>query len=192
MGITRPAFQKLWAHCKISGETGLALSGILQNFSPKSKEMEEPIAAEAHYAALKHMYEAGAPINALIGHRIEVGPSQAVVTWDVDERFFHAGGSLHGSMYFKMLDDAAFFAASSLERGFFMLTATFQIQMFRPVTQGSLQAHGKVVVPGKMLVHASAELLDERGRLVAAGQGTFARSGWPLQTVQAYQAVAGV
>ncbi len=88
-----------------------------------------------HFAALERMYMAG-PINRLYRPEISVSEGGAVVEMDVSEDFFHAGRSLHGSVYFKMLDDAAFFAANSLEREVFVLTASFTTRFRRPVRGG--------------------------------------------------------
>lgn len=133
------------------------------------------------------MYNAGAAINQVILHRVAIAEGSAEVFWTVEPQFFHAAGSLHGSIYFKMLDDAAFFAANSVEREVFVLTATMNVQFFKPVTGGRLSASGKVVAAGKVLIHAHSELRDDRNRLVATGQGTFARSNLRLQDISAYQ-----
>ena len=66
-----------------------------------------------------------APINDFYEPRIEIHEAEAVIEAEVSRRFFHAAEAVHGSVYFKMLDDAAFFAASSLEREVFVLTTTF-------------------------------------------------------------------
>jgi uncharacterized protein (TIGR00369 family) len=141
---------------------------------------------EQHFRALEQMYNEGAPINQLILHRVTVSEGKAQVRWEVDGRFFHAAASLHGSLYFKMLDDAAFFAANSIEREVFVLTATLNVQFFKPVVGGVLVSEGWVTVPGRTLIHAHSELRDEKGRLVAAGQGTFARSAVRLRDISGY------
>ena len=140
-----------------------------------------------HYRGLEWMYNESAAINSLTKHRVAISDTRATVTWQVNPQFFHAAGSLHGSMYFKMLDDAAFFAANSIEREVFVLTATMNIQLFRPVTGGSLTATGWITVPGKTLIHAQSELRDDRDKLVAAGQGTFSRSNVPLMSLEGYR-----
>ena len=50
------------------------------------------------------------------------GAGQARITFTIDERVFHAAGAAHGTSYFKMLDDAAFYAANSLVTDRFLLT----------------------------------------------------------------------
>ena len=70
---------------------------------------------DPHFQALEKMY-LDAPINAFYDPRIEVSDAEAIVEIEVSERLFHSAQGVHGSVYFKMLDDAAFFAASSLEK----------------------------------------------------------------------------
>ena len=68
--------------------------------------------AALHYRRAARMYRY-APINAAERHesRVRVGAGTAVATAPVKEEFCHTAGGLHGSGYFKLLDDAAFFAA---------------------------------------------------------------------------------
>ena len=142
---------------------------------------------DAHHRALEQMYHS-APINQVILHRLTVGEGEATLRWEVDGRFFHAAGSLHGSGYFKMLDDAAFFACSSLEREVFMLTTHFEVELLRRVTGGHLTAEGRVTLQEGSQMEAESELKDEQGRVVARGKGSFVRSRILLTTVEAYRA----
>ena len=70
---------------------------------------------DPHFQALERMYLA-APINRIYRPTIEVRSGEAEIEIVLAEKYFHSGGAVHGSVYFKMLDDAAFFAAGSLER----------------------------------------------------------------------------
>ena len=79
---------------------------------------------DPHFQALENMY-LSAPINAFYDPRIEVSDAEAIVEIEVSEKLFHSAEAVHGSVYFKMLDDAAFFAASALEREVFVLTTSF-------------------------------------------------------------------
>jgi uncharacterized protein (TIGR00369 family) len=143
---------------------------------------------DPHFEALERMYQAG-PINRLYGPSIDVSEGSATIEMDVSEDFFHAGRSLHGSVYFKMLDDAAFFAANSLEREVFVLTASFTTRFRRPVTGGRLRAVGRVLDGGGTRYRAQAELFDETGTSVAEGSGVFARSRIPLAEAMGYAGI---
>ncbi|MGB7418192.1 MAG: thioesterase, partial [Erythrobacter sp.] len=82
-------------------------------------------AADAHHRALERLY-ASAPINAVFASRMEiVGEGAARLTFDVTRDVYHAAGAAHGTIYFKMLDDAAFYAANTLATDRFLLTTGF-------------------------------------------------------------------
>ena len=51
----------------------------------------------------------------------EEGHAEVVIA--VRHDFLHAAGAVHGSVYFKALDDAAFFAVNSLVDDVFVLTS---------------------------------------------------------------------
>ena len=78
---------------------------------------------QQHYQALINMYLA-APINGIFKPQLQVAHGEATDEMTVKSDFFHAGRALHGCVYFKMLDDAAFFAANSLEKQVFVLTSS--------------------------------------------------------------------
>ena len=110
---------------------------------------------EAHYQKLERMYLA-APINELHSPTIDISEGQAIIESEVDPCFFHTAGALHGSVYFKALDDAAFFAAASLEPERFVLTVSFTIYLTRPVTGGRLRAEGRVATRTSSLLVAES------------------------------------
>ena len=60
--------------------------------------------------------------------------------------------ALHGSGYFKLLDDAAFFAAQAKDDEHFIFTTSFNTFIVRPVSPGTaLVARGKVISNGRNL-----------------------------------------
>lgn len=118
----------------------------------------------------------GAPVNALYEPAITIGDGIAEVTIPVKPSFFHAAGALHGSAYFKVLDDACFFAVASKVEDVFVLTVGFTTYLTRPVTRGALTGRGRVVHAGKTLFLAESVLSDDEGVEVARGNGSFMRS----------------
>lgn len=139
---------------------------------------------EEHYRKLERMYHS-APINQIYRPKLEIGDGLATVTMEVRSEFFHALKALHGSVYFKMLDDAAFFAANSRIDGFFALTTDFNIHFLRPVTAGVLVAEGKLVSASSTLFVVEARLLNNQN-LVAIGTGTFYKSHHQLKAEHGY------
>lgn len=138
-----------------------------------------------HRRGLERAYRA-APVTRWMGTSCEVGDGSATVFLDVREEFHHAASAVHGSIYFRLLDDAAFFAANSVVTDVLVLTSTFDIRFFRPVVEGELRAKGRVVHAARRLVTAEAELHDADDRLLAVGTGTFARSSIPLTDLPGY------
>lgn len=128
-----------------------------------------------HHRKLERMY-AMAPINRFFAPRLTIGEGTAEVCIDVQEAFHHTAGAMHGAVYFKALDDAAFFAANSVVEDVFVLTARFEVEFLKPVIQGEIRAEGRVVRQSDRRVEADAELFDGEGVLVGRGHGTFARS----------------
>ncbi|KQT35066.1 thioesterase [Sphingomonas sp. Leaf412] len=146
-----------------------------------------PEGAEAHFRALESLY-AVAPINRLFESRLEI-PSAGVsrIHFAIDERHFHAAGAAHGTSYFKMLDDAAFYAANSLVTDRFLLTTQFSLLLTRPLGQGPVTAEGRWISGQRRVFVAEARLVDDEGEEVARGTGTFMRSRIPLATLPGYR-----
>ena len=139
-----------------------------------------------HYRALERMY-VSAPTNAYYAPTISIHEGRAEIAVAVRREFFHAAGAVHGSVYFKLLDDAAFFAANSLLDDVFLLTVSFNIYLTRPVSEGQMRATGRVVHRSQRLFIAEAELADASGREIARGSGTFMRSNIALASVPGYR-----
>lgn len=140
---------------------------------------------EEHFRRLEQMY-APAPCNAYYASRLTVSRGRAEVTFPVREGFLHAARTVHGSVYFKALDDAAYFACSSLVKEVFLMTASFTIHMTRAVSEGELRAVGQAVHVGGSFLIGEAQLYDGRGREVARGSGTFVRTRLKLAAMPGY------
>jgi len=130
------------------------------------------MASQEHFRKLERMYHA-APINQFFAPKLVVSEARAEVSIPVRREFFHAAHALHGSVYFKALDDAAFFAVNSLLEDRFALTVTFNVYLIRPVSEGTILATGRVVHQSKRLYVAEAVLVDAVGVEIGRGSGTF-------------------
>jgi uncharacterized protein (TIGR00369 family) len=155
---------------------------------PEQAESAGPLAgAEAHFRALEALY-AAAPINQIWDSRLEIAESGlARITFDLDERYYHAAGAVHGTSYFKMLDDAAFYAANSLVSDRFLLTTGFNLLFTRPLTAGQVTAEGRWVSGQRRVFVAEARLLDADGEEAARGTGTFMKSRIALSSLDGYR-----
>lgn len=144
--------------------------------------------AAAHFRALESLY-AHAPINRLFESRLEIpSPGVARIHFRLDSRHFHAAGAVHGTSYFKMLDDAAFYAANSLVTDRFLLTTAFNLLFTRPLGEGPAVAEGRWISGQRRVYVADARLVDAEGEEVARGTGTFMRSRIALSGLPGYAA----
>ncbi len=138
-----------------------------------------------HFRSLENMY-AAAPINQIYNPTMTVSEGAAEIEIELSEKYHHSGGGVHGSVYFKMLDDAAFFASNSYEKDVFVLTTSFTTYLTRPVSQGKLKAVGKVVNKNKSQFIAEAVVYDSAGNEIGRGNGVFVRSKIPLIQAAGY------
>jgi len=139
-----------------------------------------------HFTRLENMYKA-APINAFYPPRIHIEPGACSIEIDVRPEYFHAAGAVHGSVYFKILDDAAFFAANSYVPDVFVLTTSFTTYLTRPVSEGVMRAQGRVVNQNRTQFIAESVVYDAQDREIARGNGIFVRSKIALSEVPAYK-----
>ena len=147
------------------------------------------VSTEEHHRKLRAMYRA-APVSGLFNvHDLQYdAEGNTTITFTPEHKHCHTAGSLHGSGYFKMLDDTAFFAAQAKVTAGFAFTTSFNIYMVRPVNPGTqLVAKGRVTSASKALVVAESTLEEAgSGKLVAKGSGTFQPGPFPLTAVDAY------
>src|SRR5690606_40816170 len=145
-----------------------------------------PSGASVHYRALEALY-ASAPVNALFESRLEiVEEGHARIRFLVDERFHHAAGAAHGTIYFEMLDDAAFYAANSMVSDRFLLTTAFNLHFTKPIRAGDVVAEGRWVSGRRRVFVAEARLIDAEGDEIGRGTGTFMRSHIALAGLPGY------
>ena len=154
-----------------------------------------PSGAAVHWRALESLY-ASAPVNRLFDSELTVtGEGAARIAFTVDESCFHAAGAAHGTIYFKMLDDAAFYAANTMVSDRFLLTTAFNLHFTKPVRAGRVVAEGRWVSGRKRVLVAESRLVDAEGEEIGRGTGTFMRSRIALSGLPGYaagmQAAAG-
>lgn len=147
-----------------------------------------PTGAAQHYRALERLY-ASAPVNAKFASRLQItGEGRSRLTFTVTPDDYHAAGAAHGTIYFKMLDDAAFYAANALVTDRFLLTTSFNLFFSKPLRAGMVTAEGKWVSGRRRVFVAEARLVDEEGDEIGRGTGTFMRSRIALSSLPGYAA----
>ncbi|MGL4175892.1 MAG: PaaI family thioesterase [Dermatophilaceae bacterium] len=145
---------------------------------PAEARAGAPDRVDDHLALLHRIY-AASPVNDHFRPRLDVVHASATVEIDVRHDLTHTAGGLHAAVVIKAMDDAAFFAAQSLEREFFLATADLTTHLLRPVASGTLRAAGVVLSAGsrvtvtrveatvgdRTVAHLVASLMATRHRL---------------------------
>jgi len=139
---------------------------------------------DSHFKALQVMYENG-PINRFFRPSIHIEEGKAAVRMKVRPDMHHAAQAAHGAVYFKMLDDAAFFSVQSLVTDAFVVTVSFQVYLLAPVMDGEMVATGRVVHQSKRVFLAES-VIEVNGGVVARGNGSFMRSAIRLNPEVGY------
>ena len=130
-----------------------------------------------HFEKLERMY-LHANVNTMIFDTttIKIQKAESEIGLLISDKYFHALGAIHGSVYFKLLDDAAFFAVNSIVEDVFVLTTSFNVNLIRPANKGKLKSVGKVKFQSFNHYVAESTLYNEQGKEIAFGTGNFARS----------------
>jgi uncharacterized protein (TIGR00369 family) len=131
----------------------------------------------SHFQKLERMY-LKTKVNVEIFDTItaKIAEGEAEIGLTITDKYFHALDAIHGTVYFKLLDDAAFFAANSVVEDVFVLTSTFNLNLIRPASEGKLKSIGKLRSQSKNLLIAESILYNEQGKEIALGTGTFMKS----------------
>ena len=142
--------------------------------------------AASHHRALERLYRS-APVNTLFASELAIeGEGRARISFDITEDVFHAAGAAHGTVYFKMLDDAAFYAANTLVTDRFLLTTSFNLHFTKPVRTGRVIAEGRWISGRRRVFVAESRLVDAEGDEIGRGTGTFMRSRIALSGLPGY------
>jgi acyl-coenzyme A thioesterase PaaI-like protein len=142
---------------------------------------------QAHFRALEQLYRS-APVNDLFESVLEIPePGLARIRFEVPPSAFHAAGAAHGTLYFKMMDDAAFYACNSLVSDRFLLTTAFNLVFTRPLKSGPVLAEGRWISGRRRVFVGEARLIMADGEEAARGTGTFMRSHIALSGLEGYR-----
>jgi uncharacterized protein (TIGR00369 family) len=169
-----------------SGECGRIAPHSFKSRIQLGIEKQKREKLEEHFARLERMYLNG-PCNEYYEPGIRISEGEAEIVIPVREDFFHAARAVHGSVYFKAMDDAAFFAVNSLVEDVFVLTVSFNVNLTRPISDGRMVARGRC--QGRSGDHfiAEAALTDAEGNEIGSGAGAFVTSQIPLSSEIGYE-----
>ena len=122
-----------------------------------------------------------APINDLFKPTMKLELGKCEIEIEILKKFHHSANSLHGSIYFKMLDDAAWGAANSYIEDVFLFTYNFNIFLTKPVSKGKIKSVGNVINKSDKKIEAKAILYDYSGDEIGRGSGIFMKSKYLLK-----------
>ena len=117
-----------------------------------------------------------APINQLYKPEMHLEMGKCEIEIEIKDEYFHSANSLHGSIYFKMLDDAAWAASNTYVEDVFLFTSTFTITLAKPVSSGIIKSEGTVINQTSDRFVSKSVLLDSNNIQIAKGAGVFLRS----------------
>lgn len=156
---------------------------IKMNHLKSERSQEEK---EGHYSKLERAYST-APNNDFYTPRLKISEGQAEVIIPILKNHYHFFGAAHGSVYFKALDDAAFFSANSLEFERILLTSNLNVYLTKPIKSGEMKAIGKVVHRTRSSFLSEALLYNSKNEIIGKGIGSFVKSQRLLTEIEGYK-----
>jgi uncharacterized protein (TIGR00369 family) len=94
------------------------------------------------------------------------GEGRASIRFPIRDEYKNPANQLQGGMYGVMMDMAMAIASDGIA------TASLQVSLLRPATQGHVIASAEIIRRGRNLIYAEAEVRDEEGKLLARGNQT--------------------
>jgi uncharacterized protein (TIGR00369 family) len=109
-----------------------------------------------------------------LGARIvEAEPGRVVLELVAGPRHRHGGGVVQGGVITQIADAAMGMSLATLqEDGVWNTTIELKINFLRPAVEGTLRAVGRVIEMRQTLLFGEADILDEKGRLIARASST--------------------
>ena len=135
-----------------------------------------------HLKNLIKMYSI-APINKFYKPKMSLSLGSSTIEMKIKRKFFHTGQSVHGSVYFKMLDDAAYFASQTHEKEFFLYTVNFEVNFIKTVSKEVIISKGKLLKKSSNKLISKAILYGCNGEEIGYGKGIFVKSNILLKSL---------
>ena len=109
-----------------------------------------------------------------LGARItESEPGRVVLELEAGPEHRHGGGMVQGGVITQIADAAMGMSLATLQEDrVWNTTIELKINFIRPVSSGRIRAVGRVVEMKQTLLFSEADVLDDRGRLVARASST--------------------
>ena len=104
----------------------------------------------------------------------DASPGQAEISFDAGPHHVNLQGLVHGGMLATLADTAMGLAVrTQLEPGRRHVTVNLSVEFLTPGRAGRIVARGRTVKIGRQLGFAEADVVDDRGRLLARARSTL-------------------
>jgi uncharacterized protein (TIGR00369 family) len=122
---------------------------------------------------------AASPFHSWAGMSVlDARPGEAEIALDAEPHHRNLQGLLHGGMIATLADTAAGIAVrTKLAPGRSHVTVSLAVHYLRPGAPGRIVGRGRVLRLGRSLAHATADVMDAEGRLLATANATIALGG---------------
>lgn len=105
---------------------------------------------------------------------VDARPGEVEVAFDAGPEHVNLQGLVHGGMLATLADTAMGLAVrTTLEPGRRHVTVQLGIEFLSPGRQGRIVARGRSVKVGRQLGFAEADVVDDRGRVLARARSTL-------------------
>lgn len=109
-------------------------------------------------------------------HLVEWAEDHAVLELTIERRHCNRAGVIHGGVLATLIDTSCGFAATFCPfpgRVRRVVTLQLTTSFTGQARHGTLRAIGRKKAGGSRIVFCSSEILDENGKLIAMGEGSF-------------------
>lgn len=139
---------------------------------------------EIRYREIRRSRSDPATFYGLLGMKLEeLGEGRALFRLRVEDRFFNAGGVVHGGVMASIADAAIAAALATMvdhERES-IATVEMKINYMAPSRGGELVAEGRIIQRGRSVAVGECAVSDGEGRMLAKAMATFLVRARPEQ-----------
>ncbi len=113
----------------------------------------------------------------LNGKVISAKRGELEIEFDIRPEMANPTGLLHGGMQCAFMDDTIGATTATLGYEGFLITINFHVDYLGKVKVGEkIRVKGKIIREGRHIVHATSEIIDLEGKLVATGRSNLLRT----------------
>ncbi|MGA9288162.1 MAG: PaaI family thioesterase, partial [Anaerobacillus sp.] len=124
------------------------------------------------YDSVRNDFETSPFFNLLGFELSSISEDEVILELPVETKLLNTHGSLHGGVYATMIDNIISLKMRSM-LGHPVITINLTINYVAPITSGKIIAKAFVYGEGKRTKMGEGVVMDENGKLLAKGSGTF-------------------